>query len=60
MPDKQRFVNELVRVVAPGGRVIIVTWCGISSRTAAACGLCETRRNHAQLKQVNIDAVTSA
>ncbi len=37
MPDKQRFVNELVRVVAPGGRVIIVTWCGISCRTAAAC-----------------------
>eukprot|EP00879_Flechtneria_rotunda_P001463 GHRR01001617.1.p1 GENE.GHRR01001617.1~~GHRR01001617.1.p1 ORF type:complete len:335 (+),score=64.25 GHRR01001617.1:1509-2513(+) len=27
MPNKQRFVNELVRVCAPGGRVIIVTWC---------------------------------
>lgn len=27
MPDKQKFVNELMRVVAPGGRVIIVTWC---------------------------------
>jgi tocopherol O-methyltransferase len=27
MPDKERFVNELVRVTAPGGRVIIVTWC---------------------------------
>lgn len=27
MPDKQRFVNELVRVCAPGGTVIIVTWC---------------------------------
>ena len=27
MPDKERFVNELYRVVAPGGRVIIVTWC---------------------------------
>ena len=26
MPDKRRFVNELVRVTAPGGRVIIVTW----------------------------------
>jgi tocopherol O-methyltransferase len=27
MPDKQKFVNELVRVTAPGGRIIIVTWC---------------------------------
>lgn len=27
MPDKPTFVNELVRVAAPGGRIIIVTWC---------------------------------
>lgn len=27
MPDKQKFVGELVRVTAPGGRVLIVTWC---------------------------------
>ena len=27
MPDKAKFVNELCRVTAPGGRVIIVTWC---------------------------------
>lgn len=27
MPNKKRFVDELVRVAAPGGRVIIVTWC---------------------------------
>ena len=27
MPDKAKFVNELMRVIAPGGRVIIVTWC---------------------------------
>lgn len=27
MPEKPRFVSELVRVCAPGGRVIIVTWC---------------------------------
>lgn len=27
MPDKEKFVNELVRVAAPGGRIIIVTWC---------------------------------
>ena len=26
-PDKERFVGELVRVCAPGGRIIIVTWC---------------------------------
>lgn len=27
MPDKPQFVGELARVCAPGGRVIIVTWC---------------------------------
>jgi tocopherol O-methyltransferase len=27
MPDKQQFVHELARVCAPGGAVIIVTWC---------------------------------
>lgn len=27
MPDKAKFVKELVRVGAPGGRIIIVTWC---------------------------------
>ena len=27
MPDKTRFVNELTRVCAPGGRVLVVTWC---------------------------------
>ena len=27
MPDKRQFVSELTRVVKPGGRVIIVTWC---------------------------------
>jgi len=27
MPNKQEFVNELMRVAAPGGRIIIVTWC---------------------------------
>ncbi|XVF30549.1 hypothetical protein REPUB_Repub16aG0067500 [Reevesia pubescens] len=27
MPKKDKFVNELVRVAAPGGTIIIVTWC---------------------------------
>lgn len=27
MPDKEQFVKELFRVAAPGGRIIIVTWC---------------------------------
>ncbi|XWS58698.1 hypothetical protein CRYUN_Cryun08bG0056900 [Craigia yunnanensis] len=27
MPEKSEFVNELVRVAAPGGSIIIVTWC---------------------------------
>eukprot|EP00922_Rhytidocystis_sp_ex-Travisia-forbesii_P019390 GHVS01028722.1.p1 GENE.GHVS01028722.1~~GHVS01028722.1.p1 ORF type:complete len:470 (-),score=36.85 GHVS01028722.1:803-2212(-) len=27
MPDKHKFVGELTRLVAPNGRVIVVTWC---------------------------------
>ncbi|KAE8721419.1 Detected protein of unknown function [Hibiscus syriacus] len=27
MPEKAKFVNELARVAAPGGTIIIVTWC---------------------------------
>ena len=27
MPNKEKFINELFRVTAPGGRIIIVTWC---------------------------------
>jgi len=27
MPEKTKFVGELLRVAAPGGRIIIVTWC---------------------------------
>jgi len=27
MPDKSDFMKELFRVTAPGGRIIIVTWC---------------------------------
>lgn len=27
MPDKAKFVNELARVAAPGGTIILVTWC---------------------------------
>ena len=27
MPDKVKFMNELFRFTAPGGRILIVTWC---------------------------------
>lgn len=27
MPDKRQFVNELARVAAPGGKILVVTWC---------------------------------
>lgn len=27
MPNKKEFMKELVRVTAPGGRIIVVTWC---------------------------------
>ena len=26
MPDKKKFVEELFRVAAPGGRILVVTW----------------------------------
>lgn len=27
MPHKMNFMKELYRVAAPGGRVLVVTWC---------------------------------
>ena len=27
MPNKLNFMKELYRVAAPGGRVLVVTWC---------------------------------
>ena len=27
MPDKRVFMSEMARVAAPGGRIILVTWC---------------------------------
>jgi tocopherol O-methyltransferase len=27
MPDKEKFMKELIRVTAPGGRIMLVTWC---------------------------------
>jgi len=27
MPDKTKYVNEMLRVLKPGGRLIIATWC---------------------------------
>lgn len=27
MPDKKRYVDEMTRVLKPGGRIVIATWC---------------------------------
>ena len=27
MPDKRRYVEEMARVLKPGGRIVIATWC---------------------------------
>lgn len=27
MPDKKRYVEEMVRVLKPGGTLVIATWC---------------------------------
>lgn len=50
MPDKQQFVNELFRVAAPGGRIIIVTWCHRDLETNEA-GL--SRREEKLLAKIN-------
>lgn len=37
MPDKEQFMKELIRVTAPGGRIIIVTWCHRELNTNELC-----------------------
>lgn len=27
MPDKKKYVDEMTRVLKPGGRIVIATWC---------------------------------
>jgi MPBQ/MSBQ methyltransferase len=27
MPDKKRYVEEMTRVLKPGGRIVVATWC---------------------------------
>lgn len=27
MPDKQRYIQEMTRVLKPGGRIVVATWC---------------------------------
>ena len=27
MPDKEKYVQEMTRVLKPGGRIVIATWC---------------------------------
>mgnify|MGYP001802290598 CR=1 FL=1 len=27
MPDKQKYVEEMIRVLKPGGRIAVATWC---------------------------------
>jgi tocopherol O-methyltransferase len=36
MPDKPRFVHEMARACAPGGRVLLVTWCRREGQLSAA------------------------
>ena len=37
MHDKRTFVNELARVTAPDGRIIIVTWCHRELKDGEKC-----------------------
>ena len=33
MPDKKAYVEEMARVLKPGGRIAIATWCQRDNRT---------------------------
>lgn len=35
MPDKKRYVEEMTRVLKPGGRIVIATWCQRDDETKA-------------------------
>ena len=50
MPDKAKFVNELIRVTAPGGRIIVVTWC---HRDLEPSETCLTKKEDKLLAKIN-------
>ena len=27
MPDKEKYIQEMTRVLKPGGRIVVATWC---------------------------------
>ena len=50
MPDKAKFVSELFRVAAPGGRIIVVTWC---HRDLEEGETCLSRKEERLLARIN-------
>src|SRR3546814_20837421 len=33
MPDKRRYIHEMTRVLKPGGKLVVATWCQRDSRS---------------------------
>ena len=50
MPDKEQFIKEMVRVTAPNGRIIVVTWC---HRELGNGEVCLSEREQRLLRKIN-------
>ena len=38
MPDKKKYVEEMIRVLKPGGTIVIATWCQRETPPAFTAG----------------------
>ena len=45
MPDKKKYVEEMVRVLKPGGTLVIACWCQREEGDKCASTLCRVSRS---------------
>lgn len=38
MPDKEKYIEEMVRVLKPGGTLVIACWCQVRRAVCCGCG----------------------
>jgi MPBQ/MSBQ methyltransferase len=48
MPDKQRYIDQMTRALAPGGVLVVATWCQREAGVGGAPPLTESEKARLQ------------